>query len=203
MALTSTPCGVPSRARLRISAWMASSPRRLIAGTRTSVNDSSAVSCPCSPSLSRAGRSNPGASRSTTSRVRPRWGWSSVRATTMTRSALIPLVMKVLAPVEHVAVALAHRFRADAGQIAAGLRFGDSDGDHGGAGGDPGKPAGLLFVARVQEVGRTRIRRESGSVIREASSSANTLTARCSSWTRRNPVGDGGARWTGAATWSR
>ena len=75
-------------------------PSRLAAGTATSSKNSSAVSCACMPILSSLRpRLKPGMPRSTTSRLMPRAPASgSVRATTMTRSALMPLVMNVLAP---------------------------------------------------------------------------------------------------------
>ena len=75
-------------------------PTRLAAGTRTSSKNSSAVSCALMPTLSRLRpRSKPGMPRSTASSEKPCAPLSgSVRATTSTRSALMPLVMNVLDP---------------------------------------------------------------------------------------------------------
>src|SRR5881227_3730336 len=74
------------------------------AGTHTPAKYSSAVSWPCWPIFWRLRpRVKPCMPRSTTSRLIPRWRSSgSVLAATITRSALMPLVMKVLA--EHYVV---------------------------------------------------------------------------------------------------
>ena len=77
-----------------------SSPSRLAAGTTTSEKNSSEVSCACMPTFARLRpRPNPAMPRSTTSRLIPRCPASgSVRATTMTRSHICPLEMKVFWP---------------------------------------------------------------------------------------------------------
>ena len=77
-----------------------SSPKRLATGTWTSVKNSSAVSWLCRPTLSRLRpRSNPSMPRSSTSRLMPLcFCVGSVLTAVMTRSALMPLVMKVFDP---------------------------------------------------------------------------------------------------------
>src|ERR1700744_328597 len=77
-----------------------SAPSTLAAGTRTWSKNSSAVSCDFWPILARLRpRLNPAMPRSTTSRLKPLCpAVGSVRVTTMTRSALMPEEMNVLAP---------------------------------------------------------------------------------------------------------
>ncbi len=78
-----------------------SPPSRFLAGTRTSSKNSSAVSCALRPTFSRLRpRENPGMPRSTTSRLSPLapGACGSVLATTITRSALMPLLMNVFDP---------------------------------------------------------------------------------------------------------
>ncbi len=77
-----------------------SSPSRFALGTATLSKNSSAVSWAFMPTLSRLRpRSKPSIPRSTTSRLMPLWPASgSVRQTTITRSARMPLLMKVLEP---------------------------------------------------------------------------------------------------------
>ena len=69
-------------------------------GTTTLSKNSSAVSCALRPILSRLRpRSKPAIPRSTTIRLMPLWPASgSVLATTITRSAWMPLLMKVFEP---------------------------------------------------------------------------------------------------------
>jgi hypothetical protein len=57
--------------------------------------------------------------------------------------------------VEHVVVPVAHRGGPDAGQVAAGARFGHRDADHRLSGDDTGQPA-LLLLGRGQvgEIGQ-------------------------------------------------
>ena len=75
-------------------------PSRFSAGTLTLSKNSSDVSCAFSPTFfSRLPRSKPGMPRSTSSRLVPLAPASGlVLATTITRSACQPLVMKVLLP---------------------------------------------------------------------------------------------------------
>ena len=79
-----------------------SSPSRFATGTRQPSKNSSLVSWPLRPSFSRLRpRRKPSRSVSTRIRLMPSWGglaWGSVLATTITRSAIWPLEMKVLAP---------------------------------------------------------------------------------------------------------
>ena len=77
-----------------------SSPSRFSFGTCTLSKKSSAVSCALRPTFSRLRpRSKPSMPRSTTSRLMPWWPASGfVRATTITRSDMIPLLMNVLEP---------------------------------------------------------------------------------------------------------
>jgi hypothetical protein len=72
----------------------------LATGTGTSVKNSSAVSWACMPILSRfRPRSNPSVPRSTTTSDIPRCrSFGSVFTAVTTRSALMPLVMKVFDP---------------------------------------------------------------------------------------------------------
>ena len=101
-AMLDTAAPTRSWARFSIMWWnpRSSSPMRFSSGTRTSVKNSSAVSASGWPTLSstRPG-SNPGMPFSTPKRLMPRAPASGVvRAATMTRSAVEPLVMKVLDP---------------------------------------------------------------------------------------------------------
>ncbi len=77
-----------------------SSPRRLATGTCTSVKNSSAVSWACMPIFSRLRpRSKPGHAPLEHDRLMPAWrSVGSVFTAVMTRSALMPLVMKVFDP---------------------------------------------------------------------------------------------------------
>ena len=104
-AEATAPTAIDSRSWGRFSIRWAkprlSVPSRFSAGTRTSSKNSSAVSCALRPTFSRfRPREKPGMPRSTTSRLMPfaPGASGSVRATTITRSALMPLVMKVFDP---------------------------------------------------------------------------------------------------------
>ena len=96
-AMESRSC---ARLRMRYVNPIPGSPSTFAAGTSTSLKNSSAVSWACMPSLSRLRpRSNPFIPRSRIMRVKPRWPASgSVRTVVITRSELMPLVMKVFAP---------------------------------------------------------------------------------------------------------
>ena len=80
--------------------WPSSPPSRFATGTFTSENDSSAVSWACWPSLSRLRpRSKPSIPRSSTIRLMPLcFCDGSVFTAVITRSALMPFVMNVFAP---------------------------------------------------------------------------------------------------------
>ncbi len=79
-----------------------SCPIRLSRGTRQPLKDSSAVSASCWPTFASTRPSaNPGVPRSTAMRLMAREeevACGSVRQATITRSAVLPLVMKVLDP---------------------------------------------------------------------------------------------------------
>ena len=105
LAAATAPSAIDSRSRGRLVTSClkprpSSGPSRFSTGTRTSVNASSAVSWACWPSLSRLRpRAKPGIPRSTTSSEMPACrAVGSVFTAVTTRSALIPLVMNVFAP---------------------------------------------------------------------------------------------------------
>ena len=76
-----------------------SAPTRFVAGTRTPSKRSSAVSLQCQPILRSRERDTPGRSVSITSSEIPRCPGPPVRTAVVTKSARVPEVMNVLAPV--------------------------------------------------------------------------------------------------------
>jgi len=65
-----------------------------------------------------------------------------------------------LPPIEHIAVAVAHRGRRHAQDVATGLRLGHSDGRQHVAARDGGQPSHLLrLAAEVHDLGDPQLRR--------------------------------------------
>ena len=97
-AIESRSCGRLIISEMKPAALLAE--EVLLGHLRRLSKKSSAVSCAFRPILSRLRpRSKPAMPRSTTSRLMPWWPASgSVRATTITRSDMMPLLMKVLEP---------------------------------------------------------------------------------------------------------
>jgi hypothetical protein len=143
-----SPSGGRSRGPPRRAGWPPA--------PRTSSKNSSAVSCALRPILSRLRpRSKPGMPRSTTSRLMPGAGSGSVRATTITRSALMPLVMKVFEPLSTQSSPSRGPW-SDALQVAAGARLGHRDRGDQLAAAEAGQPALLLLLGgQVAQVGAT------------------------------------------------
>src|SRR5246127_860476 len=122
-----------------------SEPSRFVTGTRTWSKNSSDVSEERGPSLSRLRPCRkPARSPSTRMRLMPRDPPSGlVRVTTMTRSHIWPLEMKVF---WDIFVTLANRARTNARQIAAGPGLGHGNRAHGLARDHARQPRLLLFL---------------------------------------------------------
>ena len=141
-------------------------------GMRQSVKNSSAVSWAWRPSLSRLRpRSNPGAPRSTTTRLMPRWVERRVGLDRHHHQVGVdPVGDERLGPVEDVLVAVPDGGGGDGGQVGAGPGLGHGDGQDLLAPGDARQPPAALLRrwrsagsrgGRCRCGGRTRGRRRS------------------------------------------